>query len=157
MPKRQILFYRVNEPYGVFSNFDRKHPIFLKGIVWKSTEHYFQAQKFVGTIHEGKVADASTPADAASIGRDRGLPLRADWEQVKDDVMREAIRAKFIQHRDCLNVLIGTGDAELIEHTTNDNYWADGGDGSGKNMLGKILMEVREELRPKLNLKPIDK
>jgi len=146
---RQIKFYRANEmPYGLLGNFDTHHPITLKGKVWPSTEHYFQAQKFVGTEHEEAVRLTEKPRDAAAMGRDRSLPLRADWETVKDEVMREAVRAKFTQHGDCLGLLLNTGDAELIEHTTNDNYWADGGDGTGKNMLGKILMEIRAALRP---------
>jgi len=149
MNKQKIEFYRENEvPYGVFSNFDTKHPINIEGMLWASTEHYFQAMKFQGTDREHFVAiwAAPKPRDAAELGRDRIHPLRADWEQVKDDVMREAIRAKFTQHEDCKGLLLNTGNAEIIEHTSNDNYWADGGDGSGKNMLGKILMEVRKEL-----------
>jgi len=146
----KILFYRANEiPHGPFSNFDTKHPIVIDGKTWPSTEHYFQAQKFAGTEHEEAVRLADKPRDAAAMGRDRNRPLRKDWETVKDNVMRKAIRAKFTKHDDCLALLLSTGDAELIEHTTNDHYWADGGDGSGKNMLGKILMEIRKELRPK--------
>jgi N-glycosidase YbiA len=61
--------------------------------------------------------------------------------------MRAAVLAKFTQHDDLKEILLGTGDALLIEHTTKDSYWGDGGDGSGKNMLGQILMSVREELR----------
>ena len=150
--KRQIKFYRANEvPYGLFSNFDRKHPITIEGIVWTSTEHFFQATKFSGTdpCYFASIWTAKTPADAAEMGRDRNHKLRSDWEQVKDDVMRKAVRAKFTQHADLKALLLNTGDVELIEHTTNDNYWADGGDGTGKNMLGKILMEIRAELKPK--------
>ena len=66
---------------------------------------------------------------------------------VKDDIMREVVMAKFTQHKALTATLLSTGDAMLVEHTANDNYWADGGDGSGKNMLGKILMEVREAIR----------
>ena len=61
--------------------------------------------------------------------------------------MLEAVRAKFSQHEDLKLILLGTGDAKLIEHTENDSYWGDGGDGSGKNRLGQILMQVRVELR----------
>jgi len=57
------------------------------------------------------------------------------------------VRARFSQHEDLKRLLLDTGDAKLVEHTTNDDYWGDGGDGSGKNMLGRLLMEVREELR----------
>ena len=145
---QKILFYRANEvPYGIFSNFDTKHPIIVEGKEWVSTEHYFQAQKFAGTPHEEAVRLVEKPRDAAAMGRDRSRPLRTDWEEVKDDVMRKAIWAKFTQYPDLRYILIETGDAELVEHTTNDYYWADGGDGTGKNMLGKILMQVREDLR----------
>jgi ribA/ribD-fused uncharacterized protein len=60
--------------------------------------------------------------------------------------MREALRAKFTQNLDLKKILLETGDAILVEYTKNDNHWGDSGDGSGKNMLGKLLMEVREEL-----------
>ena len=84
--------------------------------------------------------------DAALEGRNRQNPLRKDWEDVKDDIMRYAVREKFRQNPEILEKLIATSDAELFEHTKNDHYWADGGDGSGKNMLGKILMETRVAL-----------
>jgi len=61
--------------------------------------------------------------------------------------MREAVRAKFTRHPELAAVLLGTGDAVLVEHTVNDNYWGDGGDGSGQNWLGRILMEMREEFQ----------
>jgi ribA/ribD-fused uncharacterized protein len=61
--------------------------------------------------------------------------------------MREAVLAKFTQNADLRAVLLATGDADLVEHTSNDDYWGDGGDGHGKNKLGRILMSVRDELR----------
>jgi N-glycosidase YbiA len=144
-PMKPIRFYRLKEPYGEFSNFS-PHPIELKGRVWPTTEHYFQAQKFAGTDHEEAVRLAASPMIAARMGRSRARPLRADWETVKDDVMREALRAKFTQHAALRALLLATGSADLIEHTKTDRYWADGGDGTGKNRLGKLLMELRREL-----------
>jgi len=61
--------------------------------------------------------------------------------------MRQVVLAKFTQHADLRTILLGTGDAQLVEHTAKDSYWADGGDGSGRNRLGQILMSVRAELR----------
>ena len=72
---------------------------------------------------------------------------REDWERVKDAIMYEAVLAKFTAHEDIRGVLLATGDAAIAEHTSNDDYWGDGGDGHGKNMLGRILMRVRDELR----------
>jgi ribA/ribD-fused uncharacterized protein len=141
-----IHFYTTTGEYGCFSNFSR-HAVFLKGKRWPTSEHFFQAQKFAGTEHEQAVRRCKTPRAAADMGRSRKLPLRRDWESVKDQVMLEAVRAKFTQHEDLKALLLGTGNALLVEHTVNDRYWGDGGDGSGRNMLGQILMRVREELR----------
>ena len=141
-----IYFYAARDAYGCFSNFS-DHGITLGDGFWPTTEHYFQAQKFLGTPHVEVIRRAKTPNDAARLGRQRTRPLRADWESVKDDVMRGAIRAKFTQHDDCRRELLGTGDAPLVEKTTGDCYWGCGTNGDGKNMLGKILVELRAELR----------
>ena len=74
---------------------------------------------------------------------------RSDWEQVKEDVMHKALLAKFTQHEELYRLLLGTKDRALVEHTKNDSYWGDGGDGTGKNRLGYLLMTVRETLRPR--------
>jgi len=142
----KILFYRVSEPYGEFSNFSA-HPIKMRGRRWPTVEHYFQGQKFAGTEHEDEIRELKSPMNAARMGRSRKLPLRRDWEGAKENVMREALRAKFTQHADLQTLLLGTGDAVLVEHTTNDRYWGDGGDGTGKNRLGLLLMDLRAELR----------
>lgn len=140
-----INFYKTNEPYGCFSNFSR-HPVRILNKVWPTTEHFFQAMKFEGTEHEDEIREAPTPAIAAKLGRDRSKPLRKDWEEIKDWVMRLAVYEKFTQHSELKSILLSTGDQTLVEHTSNDSYWGDGGDGSGKNMLGKILMETRSKL-----------
>lgn len=141
-----IRFYSTRDDYGEFSNF-AAFPFDLDGKRWPTSEHYFQAQKFVGTEHEETVRLADSPSTAAKIGRSRLLPLRPDWEEVKDDVMRKALAAKFAQHPRLQRLLLSTGEATLVEHTKNDRYWADGGDGTGRNMLGILLMELRTALR----------
>ena len=142
----RILFYRVTAPYGEFSNFS-PHPFKLNGRRWPTSEHYFQAQKFAGTEQEEAIRLAKSPMIAARIGRSRQHPLRPDWETVKDDIMRQALLAKFTQHPQLRSLLLSTENAELVEHTRNDRYWVDGGDGSGKNRLGQLLMELRDQLR----------
>ncbi|MDK8141959.1 NADAR family protein [Streptococcus parasanguinis] len=94
-----------------------------------------------------KIRQIASPMDAALEGRNRQNPLRSDWEEVKDEVMHQALRMKFSQNPDIAKELLATGDAIIIEHTRNDDYWADGGDGSGKNKLGLLLMQVREEFK----------
>jgi N-glycosidase YbiA len=143
---KTINFYGSNDEFGCFSNF-APYPIERDGKLWPTSEHYFQAQKFAATEHEDAIRRANSPMIAARMGRDRKKPLRPDWESVKIEVMREAVRAKFQQHADLREILLATGDSLIVEHTEIDSFWGDGGDGSGKNMLGRILMEVREELR----------
>lgn len=144
--KKVINFYSTRDEYGCFSNFSA-HKIFLKEKSWKTTEHYFQAQKFAGASHEEELRLADSPMTVAKMGRDRKRPLRKDWEIAKDQIMLEGLRAKFSQNGELKKILLDTGDAVLVEHTKNDSYWGDNGDGSGKNMLGILLMQLREELR----------
>ncbi|MFZ5893856.1 MAG: NADAR family protein [Myxococcota bacterium] len=141
-----ICFYSVHDAYGEFSNF-APFPITLSGKRWPTSEHYFQGQKFLNPRDQEQIRRARTPMIAARLGRDRSRPLRRDWETVKVSVMREALDAKFRQHADLTTLLLSTGDAVLVEHTENDDYWGDGGDGSGKNMLGRLLMDLRAKLR----------
>jgi ribA/ribD-fused uncharacterized protein len=141
-----VLFYSVADEYGAFSNF-APYPISLDGKRWPTSEHYFQAQKFLDPKAREQVRRSSTPGQAANLGRSRKTPLRRDWESVKVDVMRKAVGAKFEQHPELAALLLTTGDSRIIEHTENDSFWGDGGDGSGTNMLGRILMEVRARLR----------
>lgn len=141
-----VHFYSTSDEYGCFSNF-AAYPIELDGQRWPTSEHYFQAKKFEELEQREAIRQTNSPMQAARMGRDRKKKLRPDWESVKVDVMMDAVRAKFTQHEELRFVLLGTGDAKLVEHTANDKYWGDGGDGSGKNMLGQILMQVRRELR----------
>ena len=140
-----INFYRVGEPFGCFSNF-AAYPVTVEGTVWPTSEHYFQAQKFHDEMHREAIRATQSPLDAATMGRDRTKRLREDWEGIKDEVMYRVVLAKFSQHPGIRAELLPTGDASLVEHTKNGSYWGDGGDGSGKNMLGQILMRVREEI-----------
>jgi ribA/ribD-fused uncharacterized protein len=140
-----INFYSVTDEFGEFSNFAR-FPIRLKTRIWPTSEHYFQAMKFADASYREQIRSAATPMLSAKLGRSRKQTLRPDWESVKDSVMFDAVLAKFSQHDNLRALLLSTGSAKLVEHTTNDSYWGDGGDGSGKNRLGQILMQVRAQL-----------
>lgn len=130
--------------YYFLSNF---YPakVTYEGFTYKNNEAAFQAQKVLSI--DGKSAFTKlSPADAKKKGR--RVRLRPDWEQVKDGIMEEIVRAKFTQNPDLKQQLLLTGNAELIEgNTWNDCYWGvDARSGIGQNHLGKILMKVREEL-----------
>jgi N-glycosidase YbiA len=144
-----IYFYKVWQPYGCFSNFSL-HPIEIGGIYWPTVEHYYQAQKFVGS-RDGLIIPlihaAPTPEEAAALGRCSTRKLRSDWDIVKTDVMRAAVLQKFITHAEIRDVLLATGDEVLVENSPTDYFWGCGADKTGQNHLGKILMSVREEIR----------
>ena len=143
-----VKFWSTTGEFGAFSNFSR-HPIVLGKKKYKTTEHYYQAQKFVktDTLYALKVAKAKQPRQAARMGRNRSKKLRSDWESVKVGVMRKALRAKAEQHDSIKELLLSTGDRKIIEDSPNDGYWGCGADGKGRNMLGRLWMEVRQELR----------
>jgi ribA/ribD-fused uncharacterized protein len=143
---RVVNFYSVGDEFGEFSNF-ASYPITIDGERWPTSEHYFQAQKFPDKTYRQKIRKANSAMLAARLGRDRKQKLRRDWESAKVAIMRAAVLAKFTQHEELRTLLLSTGEAKIVEHTEHDDYWGDGGDGSGKNMLGRILMQVREALR----------
>ena len=147
-----IYFYKVNEPYGCFSNFS-PHGIAIAGENWQTVEHYYQAQKFIGTPDEKSsliIKAVSTPEQAAALGRDCRRQLRSNWEQIKVPVMREAVRQKFFTHQDIQAILLSTADLLIVEDSPNDYYWGCGETKTGANHLGKILMSVRAEIKSKL-------
>lgn len=141
----QIEFCSAGGEHCWLSNF-APYPIRLGSQLWPTSEHYFQAQRFADPARKEEIRRAPRPGIAARLGRDRAKKLRRDWESVKVSVMRETVLAKFSQHPELRASLLATGDALIVEHTERDAYWGDGGDGSGRNLLGRILMETRRRL-----------
>lgn len=141
-----IGFYTKNDRFGEFSNFS-PFGIEMDGLWWPSVEHYFQAQKFFDESYREKIRRVFTAKDAAALGRSRKVPLRRDWEEVKDSVMYQGVLKKFQTHEELKDLLLGTGDADIVETAPGDFYWGSGHDGTGLNRLGQILMRVRAVLR----------
>lgn len=137
-----IRFYKVKDEYGCFSNFS-PHGFELDNQYWPTSEHYFQAQKFFDETIKEKIRRAETPMIAATIGRDRSLPLREDWDAVKEEIMKKALLAKFSNNAEIKSILLSTYPKTLIEATIDDYYWGCGKDNTGLNRLGYLLMEVR--------------
>lgn len=144
-----IYFYKVDEPYGCFSNFSA-HGFNLAGQEWRTAEHFYQAQKFIGTADQQiclAIQRAATPGHAAALGRNPNYCLRPDWELIKLDIMYTAVLTKFRTHLDIQKILISTAEEWIVENSPVDAYWGCGADLMGQNQLGKILMMVRQELR----------
>ena len=141
-----IEFYSTKHTYGEFSNF-APFAFEIDGLVYRTSEHYFQAMKFEDKDYQERIRETKSPMIAARLGRSRKVKIRDDWEAVKVDVMRTAVRAKILAHDALQALLLGTGDETIVEAAGRDYFWGAGKDGSGQNWLGKILMEVRDELR----------
>ena len=148
---QEIRFYRASEkPYGVLSNLYRV-PIVFEGEVFATAEHAYQAGKARKKAVRDWLLAAPSPALVAMAAH--GLyywDIQPGWSTSKFARMKAVLRAKFDQHEDLCRLLLATGTARLVEAGTTDNpvnrLWGEV-NGVGRNMLGILLMEVREELR----------
>lgn len=147
----EIRFYRASEkPYGAFSNLYRRNVAF-EGEVFATSEHAYQAGKARKPTVRKWLMEAPSPALLAMAAH--GLyywDIAPGWSTTKFDRMRAVLRAKFTQHLDLQKLLLATGDARLVESATIDNdvnrLWGEV-NGVGRNMLGMLLMEIRDQLR----------
>jgi ribA/ribD-fused uncharacterized protein len=153
-----ILFYSKKPEYREFSNFFVE-PFKLEdptpgGSVklWPSVEHYFQAAKFPNDpVYREKIRTAATPEKAKLLGGNRAKKIDPQWDSKREDVMRKALYAKFSQNEVLRNLLLSTGNRDLIEDSPTDSYWGRGNNGTGSNRLGVLLMELRSTLRKEDN------
>jgi len=139
-----------DDEYVFLSNFAHR-PIIIKGKTWVTVEHIFQAAKTLDEDMREQIRLATTPGKAKQTGRK--VHLRSDWEEIKEQVMLKCIRLKFRQYPGLKEQLLSTKDTVLIEgNTWHDNIWGDCSCPKcqkikGENLLGQILMQVREELK----------
>lgn len=137
-----------NEGKNKFSFFlSNCYPVSLQ--IWdmkfSCSEAAFNAAKF---LHKPEFAVRFTHLagkEAWKLAQEHSNEQRADWYQVREKVMGEVLRAKFKQHLELRDLLLATGNAYLVEHSNHNIFWADGGDGKGKNRLGELLMQIRGE------------
>lgn len=144
-----IKFSKTNYKYGCLSNF-YSCPVEYDGITYPNSECAWQSLKSLNQDERKKFAEY-TAAGAKKMGR--RVKLRPDWEDVKYQLMVGVCYAKFSQNDDLKDLLLSTGDEELVENTTSwhDNTWGNCEcekckDKEGLNLLGKALMEVRAKL-----------
>ncbi|MFA0568521.1 GTP cyclohydrolase II [Vibrio gallaecicus] len=141
-----VLFYEPEDSNGYLSNF-ASSPIEVNDQVWATSEHYYQAMKFASSELRQKIYYAASPEDAFILSRQYEDQVRNEWDEIKVDVMRFIVTEKFKQNRYFSHLLASTGDSVIKEHSHIDSFWGDGGDGSGQNKLGHILMDIRQNLQ----------
>ena len=152
---RILYFERDRDAFRFLSHF---HPaaIELDGFVWPSAEHAYQSHKSLDRDYVQAIREAESPGKAkrlASYPAKRSWFIqhdkkpRPDWNDVKLDIMRRIDLAKFTQNDDLRELLLATGDAQLVEDSQSEPFWGIGKDGKGSNWAGRVLMEIREKLR----------
>lgn len=139
-------------------NFHDKHyylsnfyiaPMKVDGKMFQTNEHFFQASKASDEETFELIRLAKTAAQTKKLGKE--IPLRKNWENIKNEVMLKGLRAKFALP-EMRALLLETGDATLIEgNNWHDRYWGrcdcSKHGGVGENWLGRLLMQVRSEIR----------
>lgn len=159
--RRILYFARDRVAFGFLSHF-HSSPIRLDGELWPTVEHFYQAQKSDHPAYREAIRAAGTPGMAKRLAappeaprrisqqswfRKNAMQPRADWNDVKLDIMRRGDWAKFSQNPELASMLLATGAAELVEDSPFEPFWGQGRDGNGHNWAGRVIMEVRERLR----------
>jgi len=132
-------------PLKELSNFFMSE-ITLDDVAYKTVESYLQSEKYSTTDAEyaQKIRDQKNSALLRGMAKSKAHTARADWEDVKVDILRKGLKAKFVGA--LATVLLGTGSATLEQESVDDAFWGIGADGKGLNTTGKLLMELRAEL-----------
>lgn len=138
-----IKFWRTTGKYGPLSNF-AQFGFILGGKYYQTSEHYYQSQKSLDPEIQEKIRTQKTPKLSKQLAST--ISIRPDWEEIKYEIMRKALKAKFTQTTSLKDLLLETRDEVLIEDSPYDYIWGCGYDGTGQNLLGKCLMEVRSWL-----------
>jgi len=139
-------FSKLPNNYRGFSNF-APSPVVVNGKRYPTVEHFFQASKFPSNVEwQEAIRVSPTPAKAKQLGTEKDGEKRPDWDTQKESIMLTGLRAKFQQNSGLLEQLKKTEPRPLIEAST-DAYWGEGRTGKGKNRMGKLLEQVRTELK----------
>lgn len=140
----QVFFYE--QDFYVLSNF-ASFNLRWKGIKFMCSEVAYHWEKFPGLPLQADLIAADSAHDAFKLAEQYRTAVRKDWLDVRANIMRDILRAKVAQHPYVRKKLLDTGDRELIENSWRDSYWGWGENRDGKNMLGRLWMEIRAELR----------
>lgn len=133
-------------PYHCFSNFSA-HAIDWKGIRFPTTEHVYHWERFVGEDDlQALIIGAKSPREAWRIAQENKEKQLLDWNDKKVLVMKNILTEKLRQHTEIQTILKQTGSAEIIKNVSTDAFWGCGAGGNGENMMGKMWMELREEM-----------
>lgn len=142
----RVRFYEHD--FYVLSNFSA-FTLQWKGRRFDTSEAAYHWEKFADRDDEVQdmILEAPSAHEAFKIAESQRAMRRADWDAVKVGIMLDILRAKADQHEYVRCKLLATGDRELVEDSWRDDFWGWGPNRDGKNMLGRLWMQVRSELR----------
>lgn len=132
--------------YYALSNFS-SFAMMWKGAFYLTSEHVYQAEKFEDEEIKESIRKTMSAHDSKIVSHAHKDKYRKDWDDVKVGVMKEILREKVQQHPYIKKKLLDSNGRELIEDSPDDNFWGWGEHKDGKNMLGKLWMEIREEIK----------
>jgi len=133
---------------GKINNLEEIYPQFdFDGLEYPTSEHLFQSLKTTNASERNFIRLSPTPGQSKKNGKT--VFLRTDWESVKVDAMRVTLYLKFYQNPYLLEKLLKTENESLVEmNYWNDTFWGIYiKTGKGKNWLGRLLMELRANLK----------
>lgn len=139
-----IPYYETS--YIALHNFSA-HAVTIDGITYPTAEHAFHALKFDDHAIRDEILSSRSPVAAFALGKKYKPLRRADWDDIKVEMLTTIIRHKAQQNPDVQESLLQSGDEEIVEVNPHDDFWGNGSDGKGLNHTGKILMKIRDELK----------
>lgn len=154
-PRDAVVFHKTRERWGELSNMASDFPLVVCGHVWPSSEALYQACRFPDLPDVQELIARQTSGMAAKMrSKPHRSATREDWPRIRVRVMRWVLRVKLAQHMKRFGaVLLATGEAPIVERSSKDRYWGavESRDGTleGQNVLGRLLMELREEMKAK--------
>jgi ribA/ribD-fused uncharacterized protein len=148
-----VVFHKVKEDFGGLSNMSNDFPLVVDGVAVRSSEALYQAAKFPHLPEvQRAIYEETRPMASKMRAKPHAARVRPDWEDVKVGTMRACLRVKLAQHpRRFGGLLLATGDRPIVERSHKDRFWGavpvDDDALVGINLLGVLLMELREEVR----------
>lgn len=112
-----------------------------------TSEHAYHSEKFDDPELLEQLRNTRSAHDSMKLAYANRDKYRKDWDNVKLEIMKDILRAKVEQHPYVKKKLLESGEKELVENSWRDSYWGWGPNKDGKNHLGKLWMEVREEIK----------
>lgn len=152
-PADVIVFHKTREEWGELSNMAAGFPLVVGGVEWLTSEALYQACRFPQLPKVQKeILEQRSPMAAKMKSKSHRYQTRLDWDNARTKVMRWVLRVKLAQNFDKFGlVLLRTGEQPIVERSHKDRFWGavpdEYGNLAGQNLLGRLLMELREEAK----------